>query len=311
MSTDTVLPQSTSVIICCYTTDRWDDLCTAVESVRRQLGSDGELIVCVDHNTALFDRARIEFSSTRVIQNTQSPGLSGARNCAVAEATGQIVVFLDDDAAPGPGWLAALVGPFAHRNVKAVGGTAEPSWPQRRPGWFPSEFDWVVGCSYRGLPARRTPIRNVMGCNMAIHRSVFEAGLRFETSVGRTATSADGCEETMLCIRLRQMWPDAEVLFEPKATVRHRVPAQRCSWSYFARRCYAEGRSKARVSAFVGSTDALQSEWTYTRRVLPTGIRRGLRDAAMGKASGLGRSGAIVAGLGITSLGYLRGRYGR
>lgn len=306
---DDVTPQPATVIICCYTMDRWGDLCSAVEEVRQQLGDGGETIICVDHNRELFERATLTFRSAMVIENKYAPGLSAARNSAIEHATGEILVFLDDDAVPGPGWLATLVAPFTRAEVKAVGGAAQPLWPHRRPAWFPVEFDWVVGCSYRGMPVRRAPIRNVMGCNMAIHRSVFDAGLTFETTVGRTATSVDGCEETELCIKLRRTWPDAQILFEPGATVRHRVPPQRCSWSYFARRCYAEGRSKARVSAFVGSADALRSEWAYTRRVLPTGFAHGLRDAARGNPHGLGRSGAIIAGLGITSFGYMHGRY--
>jgi hypothetical protein len=67
--------------------------------------------------------------------------------------------------------------------------------------------------------------------------------------------------------------------------------------------------SKARVSALVGPQDALSSEWDYTRRTLPRGLVRGLRDAVTGEVRGLARSAAIVAGLGITSAGYARGRY--
>jgi hypothetical protein len=63
------------------------------------------------------------------------------------------------------------------------------------------------------------------------------------------------------------------------------------------------------VSALVGPEDALSSEWDYTRHTLPEGVVRGLRDAVTGEVRGLARSVAIVAGLGITSAGYARGRY--
>lgn len=193
----------------------------------------------------------------------------------------------------------------------AVGGAATPAWPTRRPAWFPSEFDWVIGCSYRGLPDELAPVRNVMGCNMAFRRDVFDAGLRFSPAVGRNGNDSGGCEETELCIQVRRHWEKAEILHEPAAVVRHRVPQSRCSWSYFARRCYAEGRSKARVSDLVGQQDALRAERAYTRRTLPQGVGRGLRDGVTGDGAGLGRSVAIVAGLGITTVGYVRGRYAR
>ncbi len=54
-----------------------------------------------------------------------------------------------------------------------------------------------------------------------------------------------GCEETDLFIRLLQRWPDAQILYEPAAPVRHTVPASRLAWRYFRTRCFAEGQSEA------------------------------------------------------------------
>lgn len=300
-----------SVIICCYTLDRWRDLCAGVSEVQRQSDGTAQILVCVDHNDALLRRASESLTGVTVLENTLEPGLSGARNCALAQATGDVIVFLDDDAVPAPGWWAGLLQPFGSPGVMAVGGAAEPAWPDHRPSWFPGEFDWVIGCSYVGLPVRRAPVRNVMGCNMAFRADVFRAGLRFETTVGRTAVNVEGCEETELCIRIGAVFPEAQIVFEPGAVVRHRVPVSRCSVGYFVRRCYAEGTSKARVAGMVGPRDALSTEWTYTRRVLPRGVGRGLRDAVTGEVGGLGRSAAILLGLSSTSFGFARGRYAR
>lgn len=304
-------PASTlSVIVCCYTMDRWHDLVEAVGEVARQSSASAQILVCVDHNDELFRRASDALPRATVVRNTHQPGLSGARNAAVEQASGDVLVFLDDDAAPADGWLDALLGAFdAGDDVVAVGGAATPAWPTHRPSWFPSEFDWVVGCSYLGLPDTLAPVRNVMGCNMAFRREVFDAGLRFSPAVGRNGNDSGGCEETELCIQVRQHWREAEILHQPSAVVRHRVPPSRCSWSYFARRCYAEGRSKARVSDLVGRQDALRTERAYTRRTLPAGVRRGVLDGVAGDRWGLGRSAVIVAGLGITTAGYIRERY--
>lgn len=301
---------SLSVIICCFTLERWHDLVQAVHEVARQADDMAQILVCVDHNDELFAKASAALPRATVVRNTHQQGLSGARNSAVEQASGDVIVFLDDDAAPTDGWLDALLRAFtAADDVVAVGGAATPAWPTHRPGWFPSEFDWVVGCSYLGLPDERAPVRNVMGCNMAFRREVFDAGMRFSPTVGRNGNDSGGCEETELCIQVRRHWHGAEILHEPTAVVRHRVPPSRCSWWYFARRCYAEGRSKARVSDLVGREDALRTERAYTRRTLPAGVRRGVLDGVSGDRWGLGRSAAIVAGLGITTAGYLRGRY--
>ena len=84
---------------------------------------------------------------------------------------------------------------------------------------------------------------------------------------------------------------------------------KRARLPYFARRCFAEGRSKAQVTALVGAQDGLASERTYTRITLPRGARAGLADCLMcGDVTGLARTAAITGGLLITTGGYLRGR---
>ena len=45
-----------------------------------------------------------------------------ARNLAVAEAAGEVVAFLDDDAVPEPDWLSELLRGFRIGNVASVGG---------------------------------------------------------------------------------------------------------------------------------------------------------------------------------------------
>ena len=84
----------------------------------------------------------------------------------------------------------------------------------------------------------------------------------------------------------------------------HLVPAERCRFSYFRSRCYAEGLSKALVTASVGAGDGLSAERHYTTRTLPSGVVRGIADLRHGDLAGLGRSAAIVTGLAATAAGY-------
>ena len=307
-----------SVVVCVYTEKRWDDIVDAVASVAAQDVPATETIVVVDHNDALLVRAGQEFSphGVRVIPNRFAQGLSGARNTAVAEATGEVVVFLDDDASARPGWLGALLAPYADPSVIGVGGVAHPRWPTRRPATLPGaaprdpnatgELDWVVGCTYTGQPTERAEVRNLMGCNMSLRAEVFKRVGGFAEDMGRIGKNPLGCEETELCIRARQAYTadgrSPKIIFEPRAAVDHRVSADRVEWAYLLRRGWAEGLSKAAVSKVVGTGDSLSTESSYTLKVLPGGVVRELRDKNPASAA------AIAACFAVTAAGYLRGR---
>ena len=302
-----------SVVISAYTGERWDALRDAVASVQAQTRPAHQVIVSVDHNQALLEQARGAWpeGSVVLVENTEPQGLSGARNAGISAATGDIVAFLDDDAAADPDWLEHLTPVFDDPAVVSAGGSLSPAWIEPRPAWFPREFDWVIGCSYTGMPTGRADVRNAIGANMAFRREALGAVDGFHSGIGRDRGLPMGCEETEISIRLRQQQPGARIVYEPAAHVRHLVTPGRGTWNYFFTRCWAEGRSKALLTDLVGSGDGLSSERTYATRTLPLGVLRGLRDAAGGDAGGLGRAAAITGGLLVTAAWYLRGMLAR
>jgi glycosyltransferase involved in cell wall biosynthesis len=193
---------SVTVVICAYTEARWAYTAAAIESVLAQQPAPRQLLLVVDHNPPLAARARREFPNVTILESEDSPGLSGARNTGLRAAAFGVTVFLDDDAAARPGWLASLVGPYSGADVVATGGSVHPRWPTVRPRWLPPEFDWVVGCSYRGLPEALDVVRNPIGANMSMRTGLALSLGGFDTAVGRTASKPRGCEETELAIRL-------------------------------------------------------------------------------------------------------------
>jgi len=279
-----------------------------MESVRQQTLPATEIIIVVDHNPQLLQRVQDHIPDVVVVENTQERGLSGARNSGIAVARSRVVVFLDDDAVATSSWLMVLNDAFSDPQVLGVGGLVMPLWLDTTPAWLPEEFHWVVGCTYRGMPETTTMVRNPIGANMSFRREVFEAVGGFRSDIGRIGAKPLGCEETELCIRARQYWPQRGFLYQPHASVFHRVPGNRTSWRYFCSRCYSEGISKAFVSRYVGVKDSLASERVYTFRTLPQGVARGLVDALFHRdLSGFARTGAIITGLAVTTAGYLVG----
>jgi len=300
-----------SVVICTCSSERWNDLVASVESVQSQTVQPLEIVLVVDHNPELVKRACEHWTDVSVVENARNRGVSNARNAGIERAKGEVVAFLDDDAVAEPQWLESMLAVYGQESVIGVGGTIEPLWNDGRPAWFPEEFAWVVGCTYTGLPDTPTAVRNVFGANMSFRRDVFGAIGGFESRLGRVGTIPIGCDETELCVRARQRWPEQSIVYDPSVRVAHRVTARRGQWSYFVSRCYSEGRSKAVVARLVGSKDALSSEVSYATRVLPAGVVRGIRDALLrSDRAGWGRAAAIVVGFAATVAGFAAGRIG-
>jgi glucosyl-dolichyl phosphate glucuronosyltransferase len=303
---------SVSVVICAHLEERLADTMAAVNSVRRQSLTPAEIIVVVDHNPVLHRQLKSALPDLAVVENHEARGLSGGKNTGIAMARGDIVAFLDDDAVADTGWLKYFVDSYSDPAIVGVGGLTLPSWDTRRPSWFPAEFDWVVGCTYVGMPTTPAPVRNLLGGNASFRREVFGVVGGFRNGIGRSAGKRPlGCEETELCIRLRQRLPGSVLLFDNRAVIWHRIPAVRSRFSYFLSRCYAEGLSKAMVTRSVGVRDGLSAERSYSSRTLPAGIARGIAAGVRGDPAGLGRSAAIVAGLGAAGTGYCAGLINR
>jgi glucosyl-dolichyl phosphate glucuronosyltransferase len=299
---------SVTVVVCTYTMERWPEIEAAVASLAAQTRPPEQVALISDHNSELLARARAAFPDVLCVANAGPRGLSGARNTGIAATTGDIVAFLDDDAAAEPDWVERTLAAFRDPDVIGMGGNVVPDWREPRPSWFPDEFLWVVGCSYRGLPTTRVEIRNPIGANMSFRRSVFGTAGEFDTDMGRLGKDAAGCEETEFSIRARRAHPGGRIVLEPSATCRHTVSPDRVTRGYFHRRCRAEGRSKALVSSLAGAESALETERVYVRRTLPQGVLAGLRDALRGDLSGLARAEAIVEGVALTAACYALAR---
>ncbi|WP_083162661.1 glycosyltransferase family 2 protein [Mycobacterium aquaticum] len=296
---------SVSVIIAAYTEQRWPDTVEAVTSALNQSQSALEVILVIDHNPGLAERARAELRGVAVLENTGPQGASGARNTGVMASRGEIVVFLDDDAVATPDWLRSLCRHFDDEDVVGVGGGLTPAWPDERPRWFPREFYWVVGASYTGMPEAAAPMRNVWTGNMAIRRTVFDAVDGFRPGFGKTGRVSRP-EDTDLCLRVRQAVPSGHWMYEPAALVAHKVPADRSTPTFFLTRCWNEGRGKAALSRLVGIDDSTAAERRYASRVLPRGCLRELYLALRHlDVTHLQRCAAIVAGLLVTAAGMV------
>jgi cellulose synthase/poly-beta-1,6-N-acetylglucosamine synthase-like glycosyltransferase len=247
-----------------------------------------------------------------VVFNDGIKGLSETRNIAINVATGNIIAFMDDDAIAETDWLEKLVQQFKNSAVMAIGGMIVPYWLEgERPFWFPGELDWIVGCTYLGLPHRGNVVRNIIGCNMAFRTEVFHSIGLFNTSVGRTSKSQGIGEDSELCMRITSNLTSAIIVYDPLAIVHHKVPVWRVQPGYLIRRSYDEGYHKSTVKKLHSNSpfQPLSTENSYLRYLVFTSIFQRLR--YIYRWESFPQLGAIMTCIAATGAGYLHGQLRR
>ena len=110
------------------------------------------------------------------------PGVAAVRNRALDEATGRLLLFIDDDEEPESGWLAALLATFADTRPAAVAGLVVPVYDSEPDAWvragaFFERRTWPTG-TLRPVAATNNLLLDL--------RFVRDHGLRFDEAFGAT-----------------------------------------------------------------------------------------------------------------------------
>ena len=177
----------------------------------------------------------------RLILETRQ-GLDHARNRAIAEASGEIVLFADDDILVAPDWIRQMLAPFAsdpEGRIGAVGGEVIPVFPDGLPAWL---ADWHSPLAFRPDAGPICAAQSPMGANLAFRKSVFAKVGLFRTELDRAAGNFFSGGDTEMIRRVREAgWA---VWFAPAAAVRHQMPAGRTTFRYAARHAFDSARSR-------------------------------------------------------------------
>jgi cellulose synthase/poly-beta-1,6-N-acetylglucosamine synthase-like glycosyltransferase len=282
-------------------------LIRAVDSVVAQSYPASELIICIDHNVELAERCRRFWGGPgkspslplSVLENEHKGRLGSARNTAVEHASGEIVAFLDDDAAAHRDWLRFLIDPYRRSEVVAVGGAPLPVFETSRPAWFPPQLDWVFGCYYDGLPLELAPVHRLIGASMSARREALEAIGGFHS---------DNHDDMDMCHRLADQRPHQSILMEPRAIVYHSVLAERVTWGYLWRRCFFVNKGKAKAFRAMGSAASLDADVKFVTASIRRSTGQCRRDLLHGDLHGVSRLAVLVAGIFLAVCGNCAGR---
>jgi GT2 family glycosyltransferase len=156
-------------------------------------------------------------------------GLSHARNAGFAEAQGEIVCYLDDDAVASPDWLEHILQAFdQHPQVGVVGGQVLLRKPDRLPRWWRPGFEIYWSGFTPSYPAFKLVdhwSQYPVGANWCARRRVLLDIGGFRSRYGRRGSSYKGAEEIVAAEMARNA--GYQVGVEPHAKVTHYVDISR------------------------------------------------------------------------------------
>ena len=248
-----------TVAVC--TRNRCDELAKCLESLTEQHDPSGAAEVLVVDNassdgTAAFLHRWRDGGVRRRFVTERHVGLSAARNHALDVATGDVVLFIDDDALAPATWVGMLAGALAaHPEAMAAGGPVVLQLPERSPRWAtPAVHHWWSATDHGTVSGPYPAGFGPYGTNMAVRRRDALSAGGFPMDFGRRGRSLLSGEETELWHRL--VASGGGLWYEPQAPVRHRVLAERISRRWILRRAWAQGRTVARHHLGGVATDA-------------------------------------------------------
>lgn len=290
---------SISVIIPTY--KRPSSLARALRSVLQQTHPSYEVIVVDNAVDPRVERIVAGFATVGRTLVRYVPernlGLHHARHAGARAASGEVLVFTDDDATFDAGWLAAYAQRFSeHLEMAAAGGAIQLAWEVPPPRWLldyigdAKEFGWLgLRASYDTF---RLDARGVFfGGNMAIRRAVLMAVGGFNPDSFGEIWLGDG--EVGLN---RKLWQRGMLVgYLPDAVVFHHIPPERMTVSYLCRRIANSGREAEYTAFHEGTITA----YTLTRRLARIA-------GAMGKL-GMATTGRLAR---RDSLALLRAHFG-
>lgn len=251
-----------SFIVCTYNIDFFSDTVMCINSLINQDYEDKEILLVMDKNDRLYDMFISSLpKSINIIINTQQ-GLSEARNLGIRSATGDIIVFIDDDATADKYYTSNLIKNYDDEMVIGVYGKI---FPNGKPS-YPEELYWLGGFTNKGFSEERCEVRNGYGCNMSFRRDIFDKVGLFNSNFGRIGKKLSTCEETEFSIKALNILNGSKIIYDPSVIVHHKVHEYRQTLKYMIKRSFSEGIAKARISELCKNNtgnDALSTENTY------------------------------------------------
>jgi glycosyltransferase involved in cell wall biosynthesis len=244
-----------SVLICTY--NRAASLRQTLQSCCALVIPEGvtwELLLVDNNSSDVTMQLCAEFANKLPLRYIFEPrqGKSYALNTAVQSATGELVVFTDDDVSVTAQWIAELWKAAAsNHKVSFFGGPISVVWESPPPKWIADHWFWrVITVNYslgeQDVVLSGKVSSTFFGANQAFRRSVFQQGFEFATDLnlgvtGNTSSAFGRVGGEDGDIQQRLFAARHQAMYVTKALVHHRTSLVRTTERYFRTYCRATG----------------------------------------------------------------------
>ena len=201
-----------SIVIPSYQSERV--MLPCLRALARQAFNEPTEVVLVDSSTdGTRTLVRSEFPSVRIRERAGQTWPGEARNVGVESARGDLIIFLDADTVPQPGWLRAMVERLRRGDAAVVLGAVQ----SMHTGSLVAHAAQI--CEFSGFTiwdrAREVAVGPAL--TMGVRRDRLDAGAwRFPR--------LRCCEDIMFCRGVSRAGD--RIVFEPAAVVAHNDPVE-------------------------------------------------------------------------------------
>ena len=202
---------------------------------------------CSDQTGKICEAAALNMSMPLRCVIEPMPGASHARNRGLAEANGDILVFLDDDVAVAPDWMAGLLDVFEQYPADVVAGKVTLWWEMvKKPAWLTHRSEQLLSSLDYGDQVRELfNGGDAISANLAFRRSMLADVPMFRTDLDRQGQTVLAGGDTYF---ISQSLKNGHRLFyAPRAAIRHWVAPERLTLSYLSRAAYANGLARIQM----------------------------------------------------------------
>lgn len=276
------------------TRERAGYLDVALASIVPQATAAGAEVLVVDDGPSAATATVARRHGARYVATGRSRGLNAARNAGIAAALGELLVFVDDDVAVHPGWLAALIDADA-RAAPDVGVLTGPIHARFEDHRLRSCGREQPPITTQELGAVDRDVEHAWGANMTIRRCALDRVGRFDES---PQIDGGGDEQEW---QERLLASGARIRYVAAAALDHRRAGDDSRLRSLAAAAYARGRQARRFDAFNGRAPALARELRVFAGCIVHGPRYRCANGVVMSAHSLGRLRAALGDRGAAT----------